>query len=97
MSIQVPELSDVEFLNRNTPAHLTRFEEAILRLLQAKEGWLVTHSEIQTALLPLRGGKVANSNSEEVLIRRLRRKGYSIRAKRGRGYTLVSSIKELNQ
>lgn len=91
MKLQIPSLSDVQFLNRgNKMAALTRFEEVILRLLQNKAGEVVTHDEIAGALNAMRDGKEVNSNSSEVLVGRIRRKGYPVQVVRNRGYILGS-------
>lgn len=89
MKLRIPTLSEVKSLNRSyVMSRLTRFEEVILRLLQSYEGRTVTHHEITAALAPMRDNQEVNSNSSEVLIARIRRKGYPIQVVRGSGYRI---------
>lgn len=68
--------------------NLTHFEERILwKLSEKPRGELITRTELNEALYGgLCGKDPPKSNSLEVIIGRMRRKGYSIQAVRGKGY-----------
>lgn len=74
--------------------NLTPFERAILARLESSAGEVVSRNDIISALYPpddLVRFEAPKSNSLEVLIGRLRRKGHPIKAARGRGYSLKSA------
>lgn len=73
-------------------AGLTPFEYAILTRLKSSAGEVVSRADIISTLYPCYDPEDSTppaSNSVEVLISRLRRKGHDIKAARGRGYTLA--------
>ncbi len=71
--------------------NLTMYEARIVNVLQLTPKGAVRHSAILDAVYLDGDGDHASSNVIEVLVGRLRKKGYDIKSVRGFGYTLISS------
>lgn len=72
----------------STPPRLTAYEASLLAILEARPGQLVTNATLRCALYG--SDTPPSSNVLQVLVSRLRRKGYpNIRAARGMGYRLL--------
>lgn len=68
------------------PAPTTFFEQKVLELLESRAGEFVSRREIEVHLYGYSTIRENSSNSVQVFILRLRRKGFAINTKRGSGY-----------